>query len=144
MQFAGPYLELQSSARASLEFLLRERARTMSRAQTGRRWRQHLAIKGLNWCPKPPLTVAAHSRSAALSILRSGSGCFLRSGLFLLLSTTLTPPTSWRLLQVSWFKCVREIFNVQTHTHGDTLRRRRQQALGTLLLTVTREIKESF
>lgn len=142
MQFTGSYLELRSPATASLEFLLRERARTMSRAQTDRRWRQRLAIKGLSWCPKPPLTAAAHSRSTALSILSSGSGCFVRSGFFLLLCTTLTPPTSWRLLQVSWCKCVREIFSVQTHTHRHTLRSRRQQALGTLLLTVILEIKE--
>lgn len=48
--------------------------------------------------------------------MSSSSGCLIRSDLFLLLSTTLAPPTSQRLRQVPWLKCVRKMFYVQTHT----------------------------
>lgn len=52
--------------------------------------------------------------------MSSSSGCLIRSDLFLLLSTTLAPPTSQRLRQVPWLKCVRKMFYVQTHTKTHT------------------------
>lgn len=74
--------------------------------------------------------------------MSSSSDSLIHFDLFLLLCT-LVPPTSQRSHQVPWFKCVTEMFymqiNTHTHTRTHTLRRR-QQALGTLLLMMILEM----